>query len=232
MSFCCAAESQFGPKVAERDLQRYRRRGADAVTKLMLEQLRRWPLQNKQLLNVGGGIGVISTELAADGLAGATLVEASPAYLEVARRELQSRYGPRFTEVLLGDFALIADTLPHADVTTLDRVVCCCYPDSETLLRGAAARTRQLLAFSYPRDRWYVRGITAAQNFLRRLRGNEFRTFVHSQQQMSAALQRAGLVRVATQGTLVWVVDLYSREGDIPRTLDAGGSRHIGKISS
>ena len=231
MSFCCAAESQFGPKVAERDLQRYRRHGADAVTKLMLAQLRRWPLQNKQLLNVGGGIGVISAELAADGLAGATLVEASPAYLEVARRELQSRYGPRFTEFLLGDFALIADTLPHADVTTLDRVVCC-YPDSETLLRGAAARTSQLLAFSYPRDRWYVRGITAAQNFLRRLRRNEFRTFVHPQQQMSAALQRAGLVRVATHGTLVSVVDLYRREGDIPRTLDAGGSRHIGKISS
>ena len=49
---------------------------------------------------------------------------------------------------------------------------------------------------------------------------------------MSAALQRAGLVCVATDGTLVWVVDLYRREGDIPQTLDAGGSRHIGKISS
>jgi hypothetical protein len=53
MSFCCAAENQFGPKVAERDLQRYRRRGPDIVTKLMLTQLRRWPLQNKQLLNIG-----------------------------------------------------------------------------------------------------------------------------------------------------------------------------------
>jgi len=231
VSFCCAAECQFGPKIAERDLQLYRRRGADTVTKLMLAQLRRWPLQNTQLLNIGGGIGAISAELAADGIAGATLVEASSAYLEVARRELQSRYGSRSTKFLLGDFARIADMLPDADVITLDRVVCC-YPDAETLLRGAAARTRQLLAFSYPRDRWYMRVITAFQNFLRRLRGNEFRTFVHSQQQMSAALQRAGLVRVATQGTLVWVVDLYSREGDIPRTLDAGGSRHIGKISS
>ena len=156
MSFCCAAESQFGPKVAEHDLRRYRRRGADAVTKLMLAQLRLWPLENKQLLNIGGGIGVISAELAADGIAGATLVEASPAYLEVARGVLQSRYGSRSTKFLLGDFARIANTLPSADVITLDRVVCC-YPDAETLLRGAAARTRQLLAFSYPRDRWYLR---------------------------------------------------------------------------
>src|SRR5436189_6441894 len=104
MSFCCAAESQFGPKVAERDLQRYRRHGADAVAKLMLAQLRRWTLQNKQLLSVGSGIGVISHEHAADDLAGATLVEASAAYLEVERRELQSRYGPRFQEFLFGHF--------------------------------------------------------------------------------------------------------------------------------
>jgi len=215
MSFCCAAESQFGPKVAARDLRRYRRRGADAVTKLMLAQLRQWPLKNKQLLNIGGGIGVISAELAADGIAGATLVEASPAYLEVARRELQSRQGSRSTEFLLGDFARIADTLPDADVITLDRVVCC-YPDAEGLLRGAAARTLQLLAFSYPRDRWYMRATTAVQNLLRWMKGKPFRTFVHSPQQMSGVLGHAGLVRAATQGTLVWVVDLYCRVAILP----------------
>ena len=215
MSFCCAAENQFGPKVAERDLRRYRRRGADAVTKLMLAQLRQWPLKNKQLLNIGGGIGVISAELAADGIAVATLVEASPAYLEVARRELQSRNGSRSTEFLLGDFAKIADTLPDADVITLDRVVCC-YPDAEGLLRGAAARTLQLLAFSYPRDRWYMRATTAVQNLLRWMKGKPFRTFVHSPQQMSGVLGHAGLVRAATQGTLVWVVDLYCRVAILP----------------
>jgi magnesium-protoporphyrin O-methyltransferase len=218
MSFCCAAENQFGPKVAERDLRRYRRRGADAVTKLMLAQLRHWPLKNKQLLNIGGGIGVIDAELAADGIAGATLVEASPAYLEVARRELQSRHGSGSTHFLLGDFARIAETLPDADVITLDRVVCC-YPDAEGLLRGAAARTRQLLAFSYPRDRWYMRTTTAIQNFLRWMKGNAFRTFVHSTQQMSGVLERAGLVRAATQGTLAWMVDLYAGWATSPTAL-------------
>jgi len=72
--------------VAEHDLQRYRRRGPDIVTKFMLTQLRRWPLQNKQLLKIGGGIGVISAELAADGIAGATLAEASSAYLHAYPR--------------------------------------------------------------------------------------------------------------------------------------------------
>lgn len=209
----CAAESQFNHKVAQRDLRRYRRKGADGITRYMLEELRRWPLQGRQLLDVGGGIGVVSAELAGSGVASATLVEASPAYLEVARGEVAPRYASRPTQFLLGDFALIAETLPDADVVTLDRVVCC-YPDAEALLRGAAARARQLLAFTYPRDRWYVRTMVVLQNFLRRLKDSAFRAFVHSPQRMDAVLEEAGLVRVARRETLVWTLELY-RRGDV-----------------
>jgi 2-polyprenyl-3-methyl-5-hydroxy-6-metoxy-1,4-benzoquinol methylase len=207
----CAAEAQFDRKVAERDLRRYRRRGADAITKLMLTELRRWPLRGADILDVGGGIGVISMELAGSGVATATVVEASPAYLEVARNEVESRYGSRPTQFVLGDFAAVAPTLTHADVVTLDRVVCC-YPDAEALLRGATARARRLVAFTYPRDRWYMRTLTALQNFFRRLRGNEFRTFVHPPQRMGAVLEAAGLVRAARHGTLIWMLELYRRE--------------------
>ncbi len=215
---CCtqysAAEKQFDSKVAERDLQRYRLRGPDAVTRLMVAELRRWPLQGEDLLDVGSGIGVIGAELADTGLASATLVEASPAYLGVARAEIESRYESRPTRFHLGDFAMIANTVIDADVVTLDRVVCC-YPDAEALLRGAASRTRRLLAFSYPHDRWYMWTLTALQNFWRRLRGSPFRTFVHPPEQMGAVLEAAGLVRVARQGTLVWVLDLYRRQESV-----------------
>ena len=217
---CCtqyrAAEAQFNRKVAERDLRRYRRCGAGAITKLMVTELRRWPLQGAGILDVGSGIGIISMELANSGVATATLAEASPAYLEVARKEVGSRYGPRPTQFLLGDFAVIAATLKDADVVTLDRVVCC-YPDAEALLRQAAARTRQLLAFSYPRDRWYVRTLTAFQNIWRRLRSSPFRTFVHRPQRMSAVLEAAGLVRAARHETRVWALEVYHRKGvDLP----------------
>ena len=219
----CAAESQFDRKRAERDLQRYRRRGADTTTRLMLAELRRWPLEGRQLLDIGGGIGVISAELAGTGIASVTVVEASSAYLEVARREVGSRYAARPTKFLLGNFAVIASTLTDADVVTLDRVVCC-YPDAEALLRGAAARARRLLAFTYPRDRWYVRTMIALENFFRRLRGNGFRAFVHPPQRMDAVLKAAGLVRAARHGTLVWVLDLYHREGADSRISEAGGA--------
>jgi 16S rRNA G1207 methylase RsmC len=83
----CAADAPFTQKRAERDLRRYRRRGADTTTRLMLAELRRWPLEGRRLLDVGGGIGVIGKELAAVGVASATMVEASPSFLEIAQRE-------------------------------------------------------------------------------------------------------------------------------------------------
>jgi magnesium-protoporphyrin O-methyltransferase len=116
------------------------------------------------------------------------MVEASPAYLEVARQEVGSRYESRPTQFILGDFAAMAGTLPDADVVTLDRVVCC-YPDGEALLREAAARTRDLLAFTYSRDRWYVRLVIVLENFWRRLTGSRFRAFVHPPERMDAVLE-------------------------------------------
>jgi 2-polyprenyl-3-methyl-5-hydroxy-6-metoxy-1,4-benzoquinol methylase len=208
----CAAETHFDRKVAERDLRRYRRRGPDATTRFMLAELRRWPLEGRKLLDVGGGIGVISAELAGADVAGVTVVEASPAYLEVAQREVGPRYESRPTKFILGDFALIAATLPDADVVTLDRVVCC-YPDSEALLRGAADRARQLLAFTYPLDRWYVRTIIALENFWLWLTGNTLRAFVHSPERMGAVLEAAGLVRATRREAFLWTFDLY-RRGD------------------
>ncbi len=211
---CCsgyyAAQVHFDRKVGERDLRRYRRRGADATTRLLLAELRRWPLEGLRLLDVGGGIGVIATELADTGIASATMVEASPSYLEIAQREVGSRYWSRPTDFILGDFAVIADTLHDADLVTLDRVVCC-YPDVEALLRGAAARARQLLAFTYPRDRWYVRALIVLENFWLRLTGNGFRAFVHPAERMGAVLEAAGLVRARRRDAFVWTLDLYCR---------------------
>jgi 2-polyprenyl-3-methyl-5-hydroxy-6-metoxy-1,4-benzoquinol methylase len=206
----CAAESKFNARVAEADLRRYQRNGPDVSTQILLAELHRWPLQGFQLLDVGSGIGVISLELAGVGLASVTLADASPAYLEVAQRQVGSRYAPRPARFILGDFALTAPTLPDADVVTLDRVVCC-YPDAEALLYGAATRARRLVAFTYHPDRWYLRAMVALENFLYRLRGNAFQAFVHPPPRMAAVLEAAGFVLAARRGTLLWALDLYHR---------------------
>ncbi len=150
---CCSSASaiavQFDRRIAERDLRRYRRRGPDSTTRLLLSELGRWPLRGAEVLDIGGGIGVIGMELAS-ALRMAIHVEAAPAYLEVARRQLTQRLGADRARFLQGDFVSIADTVPRADVVTLDRVVCC-YADASALLKQAAAKARRLLVFSYPR---------------------------------------------------------------------------------
>src|SRR5262245_30066155 len=204
----CAAQAQFGRKRAERDLRRYLRRGADSITKLLLKELRRWPLQGLSLLDVGSGIGVIDMELAGDGVGTATVVEASPAYFEASRGTVERCYGSRPVQFVVGDFTALAPTLADADVVTLDRVVCC-YPDAEGLLRRAAQRARLMIAYTYPRNRWYVHAFMAFQNARRRLTGNPFRSFLHSPERMSATLETAGLKRISRQGNAVWMVELY-----------------------
>jgi hypothetical protein len=87
----------------------------------------------------------------------------------------------------------------------------CCYPDAEALLVAAALRTRQVLAFTYPRDRWYVRTMFALVNFWLRLTGKQFRAFAHAPERMAAVLETSGLVRATQRGTLVWMLDLYHR---------------------
>jgi magnesium-protoporphyrin O-methyltransferase len=210
----CAAEAQFNHKVAERDLRRYRRRGADATTRLMLAELRRWPLEGRRLLDVGGGIGVISKELAGTGVASATIVEASPAYLEVARREVRSQYGTRPTQFIQGDFAVIADTLPDADMVTLDRVVCC-YPDAEALLRQAAGRGAPTARVHLSPRPLACADPDCAGKPLAAADGQEFRAFVHMPDRMGAVLEGAGLVRDTRRETLIWTLDLYRRGRDV-----------------
>lgn len=207
---CCAAQAHFDARIARHDLQQYKSHGPDAVTRLLLSEVQQHQIQGRELLDIGAGIGVISCELANNGISRATLVEASPAYLEVAGQLAGHCYQDRSAQFILGDYAAIAPTLEDADIVTLGRVVCC-YPDFKTLLQGAAARTRQILALTYPRDRWYVRIANALENLWRRLTGNAFRTYVHAPGEMASVLESAGLVCVRQKETLAWALEIYQR---------------------
>src|SRR2546430_17082682 len=87
---------------------------------MLLTELRRWTLHDLELLDVGSGIGVIARELAAAGLASVTLADASPAYLELARRNVGSRYGSRPPQFIFGNFAAIAASLSRAGGVSLE----------------------------------------------------------------------------------------------------------------
>jgi ubiquinone/menaquinone biosynthesis C-methylase UbiE len=215
---CCAfpdtAERQFTQKKAVAEMTRYRRNGPGPTTRLLRDGLITLGLLEGTLLDVGGGVGALSFELLDRGIARAVVVDASAAYLAVASEEAVRR-GRSTADFVHGDFITLADQLPPADVVTLDRVVCC-YPLYEPLLEEALQHAQRVLAFSYPRGRWYVRVRVWFENALRKRQGHPFRTFVHPASRMQRLVEQAGFELVSRRRTLTWSVDVFLRRRGIP----------------
>jgi Methyltransferase domain len=209
-SHCAATVQHFGEAAAESDLERYRRKGPDVTTRLLLESLLRRTSPDSTLLDIGGGIGVVSFELLSIGIRKATLVEASPSYLEKARAEARCQKSEDRLGVALGDFVALASELDVADFVVLDRVVCC-YPDHVALLGKAAGLCRSVLALTYPRDRWWVRALIGIENLVRRFKGDDFRTFVHPAAALETSLRSAGFQRSNRRMTGIWCADTYAK---------------------
>jgi magnesium-protoporphyrin O-methyltransferase len=208
--------------VAARQLARYRQKGAEATTRMLRNLLTAASPTSRTLLDIGAGIGVLTLELLHAGLEHATAVDASWAYVAAGREEAARRRLASRVDWVEGDFVDLAPRLPLADVVTLDRVVCC-YPAYAPLLEAAVGRATHAVGLSYPRDRWYVRGVMALENILRWLRGSAFRTFVHSSAGMIALLRTRGFRLVGRGTTIAWSVDVYVRGNGVPIT-GVGGS--------
>jgi magnesium-protoporphyrin O-methyltransferase len=112
-------------------------------------------------------------------------------------------------QLVRGDFLDVQARLPVADLVILDRVVCC-YPLYAELLTAALERAGRALAYSYPRDRWYVRAGASLENAVRRV-WNPFRTFVHPEAAMERLVASAGFELAARAHTLVWQADVLLR---------------------
>jgi len=208
---CCQiTDDQFDSETAQADLKDYRAHGPARHTELILEAVRSLHLTNASLLDVGGGVGALHHELLADGFTHATHVDASSSYLAAAREESERRGNADCVEFVHADFTDVADSLPPADIVTLDRVVCC-YPDFRGLLNAASAHSARGLAMAYPRQGAHIRLFVAIANFFEGLSGRKFRVFVHPIKEMDALLQSAGLVRTSLRRLFIWEVALYVR---------------------
>ena len=210
---CCDFEStadrQFTSQKAAKELQSYRQGRLGSTTRILRDSVVDAGLNQGTLLDVGGGVGALTFELLSRGMSSALVLEASAAYVAAAFEEAQ-RQGIQ-VQVLQGDFVRPSQTVPSADLVSLDRVVCC-YPQYESLLDQALGHARRGVALSYPRDRWYVHAAVWFDN-AKRARKSGFRMFVHSPSRIQNAIERAGFVLIRRRLTLMWTMDVYSRAG-------------------
>jgi SAM-dependent methyltransferase len=210
---CCEPgyyDALFTDKRAAKDLKRYRRKGPDKTTRLLLDALRAEGVQGASILDVGGGVGAVHHELLAAGAETAIHVDAATPYIRAASEEAARRGHAERVRFLQGDFVALAPSIAPADVVALDRVICC-YPDMEQLVATSACRARRLYGAVFPREVWPFKVGVRLANLFFRVRGSSFRTYLHPVRAIDAAVQRQGLKLRSMRDTLLWRIAVYAR---------------------
>ncbi|MGO8951628.1 MAG: class I SAM-dependent methyltransferase [Ktedonobacterales bacterium] len=207
---CQAIESLFNLRTAKWDLKRYRERGPAKTTRVLVEALRREGVTGETLLDIGGGVGAIQLALLHAGASSATDVDASAAYIQVARSEAEREgYGDR-VQYVHGNFLEAADEISPAGIVTLERVICC-FPDMPGMVERSAERAGKLYGLIYPRDTWWMRFGAMVGNLALHLRRPVFHFYVHRTPAVEEIVHRAGLERRFTRNVGIWQVAIYAR---------------------
>lgn len=207
---CEGIEESFSPDYVKKELARYQRKGPDRTTQILTEAILERGVDGLTLLDIGGGVGMIQYALAEGGVQKITSVEASTAYLDASMGEAARRGYIDRISYAHGNFVDRADEISPADIVTLDRVICC-FDQMEKLVGLSAERADKFYGLVYPRDVWWAKIVVAIGNLFYRLRGNPFRSFVHSTHEVEEILSRAGLKRIFYHQTLFWQVVVYGR---------------------
>lgn len=203
---CCYPDEYrrlFSRKSAERDAKAYRKKGLSKPARSIVDGLTSRGITGASVLEVGGGAGAIQVELLTAGAGRVVNVDLSPEWEQSAAALLAERGLTGRVERRIGDFVAVADEVEDSDLVVLHRVICC-YPDWQTLLGLAVSKARKAVALTFPRDYWGPRAVISVENFLRRVRGQEFRAFVHPARRMLELAGNAGFTVTSDASTLTW----------------------------
>jgi hypothetical protein len=186
----------FKPRVARRSLEQYRKKGHGDLERRMVAAASEGGLEGARVLEIGGGIGTIQSELLEAGAERGEVVELVSAWEPYARKLAREKGLEERTSFRVADVLEDPDSVEPAEVVVMSRVVCCS-PDG-VLLTGAAARlASRTLVLSFPRDVFLVRAGLRIENAGLRLVGRSFRVFAHPRDALLGAAQAEGLDLVA-----------------------------------
>jgi magnesium-protoporphyrin O-methyltransferase len=198
----------YNARKAASELRRYRNKGPIPSTRMLIDALTTEGVKGATVIDIGGGIGAVQHELLAAGAAHVTSVDASNAYIQTARGENARRGLGGQVTYHHGDFLKLAQTIPPADIVTLDRVINVC-PDWTELIQLSAVRARRLYGLVYPRNTLAVRMVVRVMN------GLVWRGPVHARVPSAEVIEeltgRAGLVPFFSKTAGPWQVMVYRR---------------------
>ncbi|MCH7613433.1 MAG: methyltransferase domain-containing protein [Candidatus Marinimicrobia bacterium] len=202
----------FDKKTALKELKRYRKKGPQKTTRMLLDAIRKNGIKGSDFLDIGGGIGAIQKGLIKEGAANGMNIEASKAYVEIAKEEAHDNGIAEKVKFRQGDFTTIASDSDSADIVTLDKVICC-YDDMSALVGLSSGLARKIYGVIYPRDVWWVKIALPILNLYPRIRGSSFRAFIHPTKKVEEIILGNGLKPYYYATTFVWQVAVFTRDG-------------------
>lgn len=196
--------------MARRALERYRAKGLDDLEREMVAAVPPADVEGGRVLEIGGGVGTIASELLAAGAAEGEVVELVAAWEPYALELARERGFEGRTSFSVVDILDRPEAVAPADVVVLNRVVCCS-PDGVALTGEAARHARRALVLSFPRDVFWVRPVLWALNAGMWLLRRSYRSFVHAPGALAAAAESEGLRRSEGGRGLVWEFAAFTR---------------------
>jgi SAM-dependent methyltransferase len=198
------------------DARRARRRETSArITAALVAALDEAGLKDRLLLDVGCGSGDLALAALARGAVRAVGFDLGAGAIRAARSLAAERDLADRVRFEVGDGASIP--LPHADVVSLNRVLCC-YPDVGSLLANTLDAAGTIYGFTAPHDRGVVGAwnrvsirIGNAWYRLRERKYDGFRAFVHDLGAVDERVRAAGFRPMRRERRGSWDLAVYQR---------------------
>jgi magnesium-protoporphyrin O-methyltransferase len=105
------------------------------------------------------------------------------------------------------------ESAPAADVTILDKVICC-YENAAELITRSTAKTRRIYAVSYPRQNAFVKFMFRNAKYFLKLFRQSFHPYYHEPKHIQNWIAATGFEKVYEKETLVWRVQVFNRGRD------------------
>lgn len=209
---CCEVNGLnrvFSGPLVRQELRAFQRKGLNKRQAQLVSELSN-VAKGSSILEIGCGLGAISTTLLEKGASSGHYVEISSDYLEAAREVAKGAGVSEKATFHLDDFAATKNHYAHTDIVVLDRVVCC-YPDGPKLITNAARHSQRHLVYTYPKPLWFTRAFKMVLGFTMRLFRQDYRFFLHDPERLLQAATEAGHVVIVTRAVGLWQLVVLSK---------------------
>ena len=175
-----------------------------------MEGVRKEPCASKEILDIGCGVGALHITLLREGADAATGIDISEGMLQQAKKLAEENHLEDKTRYILGDFVRESEMIKEADITFLDKVVCC-YEDYGTLIERSTAKTKTIYALSHPKNSLLMELIFKLQIFILKFSHGSFHPFWHDWDEVHRIILGQGFQLMYSNSTIAWQVLVYRR---------------------